>query len=114
MAVTLKYAINNQIELNFSYMPFIKDGGLFVPTNDSFKLGDTVQIDLQLPGHPESYSIDGRIVWITPQNSLDHIYPGIGVQFIGDKAKHMHELIKSNIDNTQDTGGYAYGVGNTT
>ncbi len=114
MPENLHYFIKNQIELNFSYMSFIKDGGLFVPTNhDGFKLDDIVNIDLQLPNSPETHNVEGKIIWITPANSLYQIFPGVGVQFIGDNAKTIHDLIKSNLDNTQDTGGYAYGIGNT-
>lgn len=113
MTVTVKYAIQNQIELNFSYMPFIKNGGLFVATNDSFELEDNVLIELKLPGHKEEIKIEGKVVWITPQNSLYQIFSGIGVQFIGENAKSIHDLVRSSIDNTLETGGYAYGVGNT-
>lgn len=110
---TIKYAIQNQIELNFSYMPFIKDGGLFVPTCDSYQLGDHVVIDLQLPGHTDSLLVEGTVVWITPVNSLYQIYPGIGIRLIGDQAAATHNVIKSNLDNTMDVGGYAYGMVNT-
>lgn len=108
--IELKYEIQNQIELNFSFMPFIKGGGIFVPTNDEFSLGDHVNVELHLPGHPEPTHIEGKIVWITPHNSLYQVYPGIGVQLIGDNAKANLELIKANLDNTSDLGGYAYGM----
>lgn len=110
---SIEYVIQNQIELNFSYMPFIKDGGLFIPTNEEFQLGDAVTVELKLPGHPETHQITGKVVWITPQNSLYQIFSGIGIQFVGDTAKTIHDLIRANIDNTIDTGGYAYGIGNT-
>lgn len=110
-AKRLNYVIKSQMELNLSYMPFIKDGGLFIPTNDEYHLGDHVIVDLQLPGHTNKKEVNGKIVWITPQNSLYQSYPGIGIQFIGDNAKNIHDLIKSGIDNTIDIGGYTYGIG---
>lgn len=109
----LKYIITNQMELNFSYMPFIKDGGIFFPTNDTFNLGDHIILDLQLPGHPTLKEVTGKIVWITPPNSLYLVYPGIGIQFIGDTAKTIHDIVKSSIDNTMDVGSYTLGLGNT-
>lgn len=112
MATTLKYVIQTQIELNFSYIPFIKDGGLFVPTNEEFQMGDDVLVDVQLPGQLEMKQIMGRVVWITPANSLYQICPGIGIQFIGDDAKAIHDLIKASLDNTLEIGCYAYGVAN--
>lgn len=111
--IELKYDIQNQIELNFSYMPFIKGGGLFVPTNKKFQLGDAVMLELHLPGHAEIKHINGNVVWITPANSLYQIYPGIGVQFTGENAKNTNEMIQSNLDNKLDVGGYAYGIANT-
>lgn len=108
----LQYVIKNQVDLNLSYMPYIKDGGLFIPTNDTYHLGDHIIIDLQLPGHSETKEIAGKIIWITPPNSLYQIFPGIGVQFVGENAKSMHDIIKSSIDNTMDVGGYTYGIGN--
>lgn len=106
----LDYAINNQLELNLSYMPFIKDGGLFIPTPETFSLGDKIRVNLQLPGHKDTHVMEGKVVWITPKNALYQIFPGIGVQFIGENAKSLHELIKANLDNTMDVGGYTYGI----
>jgi type IV pilus assembly protein PilZ len=113
MHKTLKYLIENQIELNFSYMPFIKGGGLFVPTNEKFQLGDKILLDLILPGYSEANPIEGIVVWITPENSQYSVYAGVGIQLIGTNATSMQEFIKSNLDNTMDVGGYAYGLVNT-
>jgi len=107
----IRYCIPSQLELNLSYMPFIKDGGLFIPTNDSFVLGDFVVVDLQLPGQHDIQRIEGKVIWITPMNALYQIYSGVGIQFTGDSAKSVHEQIKANIDNTMDVGGYVYGIG---
>src|SRR5436189_6016645 len=97
---TLDYVIKNQLELNLSYMPFIKDGGLFIPTSQSFPLGEKIFINLQLPGQKETHKIEGKVVWITPKNALYQIFPGIGIQFVGDNASSLHEQIKANLDNT--------------
>ena len=108
--VTLDYILKNQLELNLSYMPFIKDGGLFIPTSQTFNLGEKVLVNLQLPGQKETHLIEGKVVWITPTNALYQIFPGIGVQFTGENASSLHEQIKANLDNTMDAGGYTYGI----
>lgn len=110
----LTYKVQNQMELNFSYMPFINNGGLFVPTNEKFELDDNITVELHLPGQTDSIYIEGRVVWITPVNALYQIYPGVGIQFTGDKAKALDDLIKSHLDNTMDVGGHAYGMMSTT
>ncbi|VVC77074.1 hypothetical protein AQUSIP_24010 [Aquicella siphonis] len=109
-SLVVTYNIQTQLELNLSYMPFIKNGGIFIPTNETYSLGEHVLIELTLPGHNESQKVHGRVVWINPKNALYQIYPGIGVEFVGDNAKSFHETIKANIDNTHDVGGYVYGL----
>jgi type IV pilus assembly protein PilZ len=107
---TLEYVIKSQLELNLSYMPFIKDGGLFIPTSETFNLGAKILVNLQLPGQKETHTIEGKVVWVTPKNALYQIFPGLGIQFIGENAKSLHEQIKTNLDNTMDVGGYTYGL----
>lgn len=108
--VTLEYIIKNQLELNLSYMPFIKNGGLFIPTSKIFHIGDKIFVNLQLPEQNATHRVEGKVVWITPKNALYQIFPGIGIQFIGENAKALHEQIKANLDNTMDVGGYTYGT----
>lgn len=108
--LSIDYVVTNQTELNLSYMPFIKNGGLFIPTSEVYPMGSKIMVHLQLPGRKEKEIIEGKIVWITPQNALYEIFPGIGVQFTGEEAKSAHEQIKANLDNTIDVGGYTYGI----
>ena len=106
----LSYVISDPIELNLSYMPFINDGGLFIPTTQLFNLGDKVIVDLQLPGKNEVMKIEGKIVWITPPNALHHVSSGIGIQFTGPNAQTTRIYIEGQLDNSIDVGGYTYGV----
>jgi len=106
----LNYVINDPVELNLSFMPFISDGGLFVPTPQSFSLGDRVVVDLQLPGKKDSLRITGKVVWITPKNALHHVLPGIGIQFMGTDAGTIRSQIEANLDTSMEIGGYTYGM----
>jgi len=65
-------------------MPFIKHGGLFIPTNKSYKLGDEVFMLLKLMEEPEKIPVAGRVVWVTPKGAQGNKVAGIGVQFTGD------------------------------
>jgi type IV pilus assembly protein PilZ len=107
---TLSYAIRDPIELNLSYMPFIKEGGLFVPTPQTFLLGDKVSVDLQLPGKKDTIGIEGKVIWITPKNALHHVLPGIGIQFIGTNAPLIRVQLEANLDKSMEVGGYTYGM----
>jgi len=86
------------------------DGGLFIPTNESFILGDKIVIDLQLPGETKSNHVEGKVIWITPKNALYQILPGIGVELIGANAKTVREQIKANLDKSMDIGAYVCGM----
>ena len=49
----LNLAIKDKSALYSAYMPFVKNGGLFIPTNKPYLLGDEVFILLQLMESPE-------------------------------------------------------------
>ena len=106
----IQYEFKDPLECNLSYMPFISEGGLFIPTMNTYALGDEVDIDLTLPGRNEPLRIEGQVVWITPQNALHHVLPGIGVRFIGAHTKTVRETIESVLDSSTEVGGYTYGM----
>ena len=106
----LQYAIKDPVELNLSYMPFIYDGGLFIPTFDSYLLGDKILVDVQLPGKVDNLRIEGKVVWITPAEALHHVLPGIGIQFIGANPSTVRSQIEAHLDSSMDVGGYTYGM----
>lgn len=106
----LKYLINDPVELNLSYMPFLVDGGIFVPTNESFSLGTKISVELSLPGRNDSLKIEGRIAWITPANALYQVIPGVGVQFIGSEASNIRAQIEAGLDKSMEIGGYTLGT----
>ena len=76
----LSLAINEKAALYAAYMPFVKGGGLIIPTNKTFKIGDEVFMLLSLLEDPVKLKVVGHVVWISPmaQGSRPQ---GIGVQF---------------------------------
>lgn len=76
----LSLSIKEKSALYAAYMPFLKGGGLFIPTNRTYKLGEEVFMLLQLPEDPAKLKVVGQVAWITPvtQGSKPQ---GIGVQF---------------------------------
>lgn len=81
----LSLAIKEKAALYAAYMPYLKNGGVFVPTNRPYKLGDEVYLILTLMDDPTKYAIAGRVVWISPPGGTART-PGIGVHFPGDEA----------------------------
>lgn len=77
----LTLTIRDKSALYVAYMPFVKNGGLFVPTQSSYQLGDEVFMLLNLLGENEKLPVAGRVIWITPKGVAGRRVPGIGVQF---------------------------------
>jgi type IV pilus assembly protein PilZ len=77
----LSLTIKDKAVLYAAYMPFLENGGLFVPTNKRYRIGDEVFMLLTLMDEPEKIPIAGRVVWITPAGAQGNRQAGIGVQF---------------------------------
>ncbi len=77
----LSLKIGDENMLYHAYMPFLKNGGLFIPTNKAYRLGDEVFILLSLMNEAEKIPVAGNIAWITPKGSQGNQAAGIGVHF---------------------------------
>ena len=77
----LSLTIKDKSALYAAYMPFVKNGGLFIPTNKNYQVGDEVFMLLTLMEEPEKIPVAGTIVWITPKGAQGNRATGIGVQF---------------------------------
>ncbi|MDD3517043.1 MAG: PilZ domain-containing protein [Chromatiales bacterium] len=74
-------AIKDKAALYAAYMPFVKNGGLFIPTPKPYKVNDEVFLLLTLPEEKERLPVAAKVIWITPQRAQGNRIPGIGVQF---------------------------------
>jgi type IV pilus assembly protein PilZ len=77
----LSLTIKDKAVLYSAYMPFLDNGGLFVPTNKSYSIGDEVFMLLTLMDETEKIPIAGKVVWVTPRGAQGNRTAGIGVQF---------------------------------
>ncbi|AQZ95639.1 PilZ domain-containing protein [Halopseudomonas phragmitis] len=77
----LSLTIKDKSVLYAAYMPFVKHGGLFIPTNKSYRLGDEVFMLLNLMEEPEKIPVAGKVIWVTPKGAQGNRAAGIGVQF---------------------------------
>ena len=76
----LSLAIKEKSALYAAYMPYIKGGGLFIPTNKNFKIGEEVFMLLSLVDDPLKLKVVGKVIWVTPVAQASRPQ-GIGVQF---------------------------------
>lgn len=82
----LSLNISSKSALYASYMPYLKRGGIFLPTNKNYSLGDEVFMLLQLPEDPTKLPIAGKVVWITPPGAQGAKQQGVGVEFSDDES----------------------------
>lgn len=77
----LSLTIKDKAVLYAAYMPFLDHGGLFIPTNKPYGLGDEVFMLLNLMDEIEKIPVAGKVVWVTPKGAQGNRSAGIGVQF---------------------------------
>ncbi len=87
-------AIKDKKLLYKSYMPFVTNGGLFIPTKRMYKMGEEVLLLLTLMDETERLPIAGTVIWKTPEGSDANRVAGIGIQLSnkdGGKVKNKIE-----------------------
>jgi type IV pilus assembly protein PilZ len=82
----LSLNIREKAALYAAYMPFLKGGGIFIPTSRSYTLGEEVFMLLSLMDDPNRIAVQGKVVWITPEGVQGSRTQGIGVQFTLDET----------------------------
>lgn len=75
--------------LHAAYMPYIRHGGIFIPTNKPYGLGDEIFMLIALPGDATKFPVAGKVVWITPPGSQGNKAIGVGVQFKDDESGQL-------------------------
>ncbi|NNC22667.1 pilus assembly protein PilZ [Salinisphaera sp. USBA-960] len=89
--------IADQNELFEAYMPFIQNGGVFVPRSEvagqSYTLGDELFVFLQLLFENERLPVTGKICYIAPHGGQSPA--GVGVQFLAKDAGQTQARIEA-------------------
>jgi len=82
----LSLNINSKSALYASYIPILRNGGIFIPTTRVYALGDEVFILLSLLDDPAKMPIVGKVVWVSPANAQNNRPQGIGIHFNSDDS----------------------------
>jgi type IV pilus assembly protein PilZ len=85
----LSLSIKEKAALYAAYMPYLRNGGIFVPTNRPYNIGDEVYLILTLLDDPTRIPVAGKVVWISPSGGGASKTPGIGVHFPSDDSGIM-------------------------
>lgn len=89
-------SFNNEREIFQAYMPFLKNGGLFIATVEPYELGDEITLEVTLPDSLESSQVKGVICWQTPIGAQNGTPCGIGISFVED-PDNLKSQIEKNI-----------------
>ena len=91
--------IADKSALYAAYMPFIANGGLFIPAQrnerKNYNLGDEVFLLLNLAEQGERLPVAGKVVWVTPPGAQGQRQAGIGIQFSGQDSGATQQKIES-------------------
>jgi type IV pilus assembly protein PilZ len=91
----LSLTIKEKAALYAAYMPWIKHGGIFVPTNRTCNLGDDIYLLLTLMDDTSKLPISGKVVWVTPVNTDSSKVQGVGVAF---PANEVGQIARNKIE----------------
>jgi type IV pilus assembly protein PilZ len=84
--------IRDRAALYAAYLPFLNNGGIFVPTTKACQLGDEIFLLLSLLQDDSRYPVAGKVAWITPAGASNAHTQGIGVHFPDDDAGRLVKL----------------------
>lgn len=99
----LSLSIKEKGALYSAYMPFIINGGLFIPTKRDFQIGDEVFVLLSLMDEPDRIPIAGKVIWKTPSGSEGYRATGVGIQFSDQDNGYARNKIETYLAGALET-----------
>ncbi|MCG3878872.1 PilZ domain-containing protein [Psychrobacter sp. Ps6] len=90
-----------------SYLSFVNNGALFVPSDQPQQLGNEVFIAITLPNSSERLPMNGKVVWINSKTQAGRpagFAVQIGSDIAGQRIKNeVERLLAGKIDSLQST-----------
>ena len=87
--------IRSKAALYAAWIPLLRGGGIFLPSNRSHALGDEVLVLLSLLDDPGKIPLQGHVAWINPAHSAGNRPQGIGVQLSdSDVARELKKKVE--------------------
>jgi type IV pilus assembly protein PilZ len=104
----IQLSIKEKGALYAAYIPMFTEGGIFVPSSKSYRLGQDVYVLLTLPDDSHRYPIAGKVAWITPPHATGARTQGIGIRFPNDEKsaqlkKRIEEILGAHLGSDRPT-----------
>ena len=80
--------------LQKAYMPFLKGGGLFLPTTTMREMNEEIFLLVTLPESDKPIPVPGVVVWKTAVNAVDGKQAGLGIEFKGREGNSLRSRIE--------------------
>ena len=94
-ASVIQLALKEKAALYAAYIPLFQEGGMFIPSTRSHRLGDELYVLLSLPDEVQRYPVVGRVAWITPAGASGNRSQGVGIRFPSDpKSRQLKSRIE--------------------
>jgi type IV pilus assembly protein PilZ len=88
--------IRSKAALYAAWIPLLRNGGIFLPSNRAHALGEEVLILLSLLDDPNKIPLQGNVAWINPPHSAGNRPQGIGVQLHdGDVVRELRKKVET-------------------
>lgn len=94
----LKLVLKDVAALHSSYMPFVRGGAIFVPTETNHIFGEEIIVSMHLQSSDKKLAIPGKVMWIAPE-SCERGTQGVGIQFIGTTKAKVKLIIETMLGN---------------
>ncbi len=88
----IQLAIKEKSALYAAYIPVFGSGGMFIPTQRDYRLGDAIYVLISLPDDPQRYPVAGKVAWVTPPKANQNRTQGVGVVFPDDEKSRALKL----------------------
>lgn len=94
-------------KLYASYLPFVQNGAIFIPSAQQQQMGSQAFVAITLPGSSERLPLNGKVVWVNHRNQ-GHRPAGFALQFGKDEAglrikNEVERLLAGQIDSDKPT-----------
>jgi len=93
----ISFSITDRGALYSSYLSFVQNGGLFVPTARTYALGDEVFLLLRIMDDVSLVPVTGNVVWVTPAGAQGNKAAGVGVQFVDEDNGATRTIIEQHL-----------------